>query len=467
MIHALTHVLDLPNGFRRYRCDACCGWFRARGDVPQVDGCPGEGYVPTEPGPTILPTPAISPPSGGAQLAPDGSAWLANGGPVATQAEQKRRMLICNRCDRLNDCAPTICIKRKLWETGSCNEWTLPAQDIPTPEAEQYRIFLAEWPGYVRTSGTLAVSKAPPRPHTTRLYAILSTWHEGDIVEAAVRNLWAEGCDRVYLLDNDSPDGSALAAVKAGAILARSYKTDYFQDVLRCRLLNGIMQDVTESEAHPELWWLCLDCDEFPRGPGAMTVRQYVASLPPDCNTVGAVAFDHYPTDKIANVPGKHPANCQPFGWLRDWPNKGFCPQGHWKHPLIRYLDGRYTAIQTRGLHEAYITAEHGPPVEPATPLLHHHFMFRNESDTRRRLTALCGPDPRIAGRNRSLPDDTWIDGEGAMTRFKSLDLIYTQQWDKARMSHMQSTPELRGGGIPAKHWREWFAEADYVPRIP
>ena len=45
MKHDLRHVRDFPT-FRRYRCDACCQWFRTRSQVvPEVDGCPGEGYV--------------------------------------------------------------------------------------------------------------------------------------------------------------------------------------------------------------------------------------------------------------------------------------------------------------------------------------------------------------------------------------------------------------------------------------
>jgi hypothetical protein len=91
--------------------------------------------------------------------------------------------------------------------------------------------------------------------------------------------------------------------------------------------------------------------------------------------------------------------------------------------------------------------------------------MYRNEADTRRRLTLLCGPDPRLGGKYRSIIDDDFIKSEGATTRFRSLDFIYSGQWDKVRMPHMQAFPEFQKPGVPLKHWRECFAESGYLPR--
>ena len=130
MIHSLTYVRDLPNGYRRYRCNTCCQTVRiAPGREATWDGCPGLGYVPAAP--VLSPQSPIPNPQ--SLPSPDGSAWLANGGPVATRMEFERRLAICNRCDRLETCAPTICEKRKLWETGVCQfgKWDARQRNIP------------------------------------------------------------------------------------------------------------------------------------------------------------------------------------------------------------------------------------------------------------------------------------------------------------------------------------------------
>lgn len=460
MKHYLEAITETPR-YTQYRCRVCCRAFRVMaGTNPPIPEDCGEEVLPVH----ELPRQPVA----------EETDFRTPPAQVATHEERDRRFRICGKCSFAQQkiCAPPGCHSALLnnCQTGICRleKWgPLPSSGgLPPSEADQYAVFLAKWAGYRRTVHDLRVSTGKPHYREIRLYAMISTWHESDIVAAAVKNCFAEGCDRVYVLDNDSPDGTAHEAVKAGAILAQSYHTDYFQDVLRVTILNDIMSDITISEAHSELWWLCIDCDEFPRGPGTTTVRQYVENLPEDCNTVGADAFDHYPTEPTANVRGEHPAKFQPMGWLRRWPNQGFCKQGHWKHPLVRYRNGKYTAIFTRGLHEAQITDEHGEPVEPPVPILNHHFMFRNEEDTRLRLTALCGPDPKLNGLNRSKPDDVWIQEEGAMTRFRNMDHIYRGEWDKARMPHMQATPELKDAGIPLQHWSHWFREDDYTPRI-
>jgi hypothetical protein len=48
------------------------------------------------------------------------------------------------------------------------------------------------------------------------LYAIVVTWMEADVIAATVANALAQGCDRVLLVDNDSPDDTVARAVAAG-----------------------------------------------------------------------------------------------------------------------------------------------------------------------------------------------------------------------------------------------------------
>src|SRR5690349_7353949 len=89
-----------------------------------------------------------------------------------------------------------------------------------------------------------------------RLFAILSTWMEADIVEATVRNAFAQGCERVYLVDNDSPDDTIAIAVAAGAILARTVRTERIDLPLLLRHINEVVGKVSASEPDANIWWL-------------------------------------------------------------------------------------------------------------------------------------------------------------------------------------------------------------------
>jgi hypothetical protein len=53
-----------------------------------------------------------------------------------------------------------------------------------------------------------------------RFFAVLGTWMEEDVVEATVRNAFAQGVEAVYLVDNASTDATVEWAVAAGATLA-------------------------------------------------------------------------------------------------------------------------------------------------------------------------------------------------------------------------------------------------------
>ena len=71
----------------------------------------------------------------------------------------------------------------------------------------------------------------PPNPRTLpdfRMFAVLGTWMEEDVVAATVCNALAQGCEGVYLVDNGSTDGTVEAALRAGAILGRSFQTDRY-----------------------------------------------------------------------------------------------------------------------------------------------------------------------------------------------------------------------------------------------
>ena len=48
-----------------------------------------------------------------------------------------------------------------------------------------------------------------PEPLTSfPLFAVVKTWMDEDIIEATVRNAFAQGVDRVFLVDNASTDST-------------------------------------------------------------------------------------------------------------------------------------------------------------------------------------------------------------------------------------------------------------------
>src|SRR4051812_13720792 len=71
-----------------------------------------------------------------------------------------------------------------------------------------------------------------------RLFAIIGAWMEGDVIAATVRNAFCQGCERVYLVDNDSPDDTISQAVGAGAILAERFQTEQYDEKLRLEIMN-------------------------------------------------------------------------------------------------------------------------------------------------------------------------------------------------------------------------------------
>jgi len=177
--------------------------------------------------------------------------------------------------------------------------------------------------------------------------AIISTWFDADIIDANVINCFRQGCSRVLLLDNDSPDESVAIAVSAGAEVAEVYSTEFYDDDLRIQKENEIAREVMKVSGGSPMWILSLDADEFIHGHNGMTVAETLSLIPRTIRTVGSHAFDLYPTQKDQYVIGEHPGKHFHSGCLRIGT---FCQKNHWKHAAIRY-DGLFDIAQTRGNH--------------------------------------------------------------------------------------------------------------------
>jgi hypothetical protein len=267
------------------------------------------------------------------------------------------------------------------------------------------------------------------------IYAIISTWFDGDIIAATVKNCFINGCSKVFILDNDSPDDSVEAALSVGAEIGEIYSTTYYDDDLRIRKQNDLIKTVVEREQHRELWFLALDADEFPTGHNGETVRRTLGRLPGQIRTIGSNAIDLYPTGSERYISGEHPASCFSKGINRT--AKFACEKHHWKHIALRYFEGKFDIAQSRGNHYPASAKSNMKICETSLELPIFHAPFRNEDKARERLTALCSK-PDNQGYHRSAGDDVTIGNQGAIKRFNSLDAVYSQQWHKVELPHSQ-----------------------------
>jgi hypothetical protein len=296
----------------------------------------------------------------------------------------------------------------------------------------------------------------PPEPHALgsfRLFAVVGTWMEADVIESTVANALTQGCERVYLVDNDSPDETVAAGVAAGAMLGRNFSTEQYDEQQRLDIINDLVDEVTEGADAEHVWWLYLDADEFPHGPGGLTIRDYLATLDARFRVVGARFLNHYPTAVPEFVPGKHPLDFQPM--CEELP-ENVCRDRHRKHPLLRHDRGGDPIKARIGFHVAE-TRSGAPLLEPDVPIIEHHFPFRVYTDSRARLDALCG-----SGRAR---EDDIATGH-MLPRFRSFEAVYRHEWDQVE----NFLPDQPPFGVTLRPWTEFVGEDDrfvqrwYVP---
>jgi hypothetical protein len=289
----------------------------------------------------------------------------------------------------------------------------------------------------------------------TPLFAVLGTWMEEDVVEATVKNALAQGVQEVYLVDNASTDATVERAVAAGATLAESYRTEVYEERVRILLMNAVVARVSLASEAAHIWWLWLDGDEFPEGPGGTTIADYVAGLDRRFRLVGSTYYNHFPTTVPGYVSGFHPLDFQPMGeqFVPDEPR--YCPQPHWKHPLQRFdRQGPFLGAM-QGFHGATVLMG-GRVMEPVGGLVTHHFPYREEAVTKRRMELLCGVVDRNAYNDS-------IGNSSIKKRFDTLDAVYRGRWDQVD-SLTSHVPRL---GVHPEPWpdptsaRRWYTEQE------
>jgi glycosyltransferase involved in cell wall biosynthesis len=252
------------------------------------------------------------------------------------------------------------------------------------------------------------------------LCAVVKTWMDEDVIEATVRSAMAQGVDSIYIVDNGSTDDTIAIAEAAGATVAEVYRTKAFDGRLAQTLMNAVAARESLRNGAPHVWWLYLDTDEFPEGPGGLTIREYLASLDRRFRMVGASYVNHFPSGKPEYLSGFHPIDLQPLCYdftPARWPP---CAWGHWKHPLQRFdMDGQFI-LSNDGSHTAF---SNDLLIAPTGGIVTHHFQYRDEAYTRAKLELTCGPESTRTARHEATGFD------GFVRRRASLDAVYAGRW--------------------------------------
>jgi hypothetical protein len=319
------------------------------------------------------------------------------------------------------------------------------------------RRFLRETAGHVSMSLNVGRrwSRAERQPETPvsldklSLNAIIPTWCEEDIIASTVANAFTQGCQRVFIVDNDSPDGTTAEARKAGAEIACVYHTEYWLESRKRAEIVEVMQAAWRDSGADHVWWMLCDADEFPHGPQGLTIAEYLSTLDRRFRVVGARVFNHFPSGEPANVPGRHPLEFQP---LCQEVRVAWCSLRHWKHPLIRWDADGIPIWPKFGFHSVEANAR---VIEPVEGIYLHHFQYRERDATVERLRNLCGARGEEPARSSVI--DSWGRvGSDAQARYANLEDLYAGRWTQVE----RPTVWGRKRGVQPRPWK------DQVPAI-
>lgn len=286
-----------------------------------------------------------------------------------------------------------------------------------------------------------------------RLYCVIAAWCEADVITSTVQNAFAQGCERVFLIDNASPDDTVAEATSVGAEVASIYRTDYYDELRRLAEVSKVIEGTSAKAGTDHVWWLTCDADELPHGPDGLTIREYLSTLDRRFRVVGARVFNHFPSGEPAHRPGYHPIDYQP---LCQEVRIAWCKQWHWKHPLLRWDRGGPPLLPDLGFHRLAHTK--GRLLEPAKGIFMHHFQYRGREATLGRLSLLCNPDAN--GHGRMDPNSSRPASEGIpppLYRLRAIEAVYEGRWAEVPRPGAHH-PKL---GVQPRPWAELVSPAD------
>lgn len=271
------------------------------------------------------------------------------------------------------------------------------------------------------------------------LYAVSAVWNEDDVIYATVRNLFEQGADRVFVIDDASDDDTVPEAVAAGGEVVRQSSDGVYSEARRARQIQRLVHDRTEA-GDGDVWWIVADGDEFPRGPDGRTIRDLVDELEPWVDVVGSRVLEHFPAGSTGYRRREHPLRACP---LARWYVNPYCSRGHWKHQLLRVR--RPGELFPMPGHHTVGTADGRKARETEATLLMHHFPLRNRERTEQKLRLAAAPTGRYA-----VTPDTFTRWRIAQ-RLDALDDVYAGRWHLVPSGF----PDERRIGVDLRDWRE------------
>lgn len=289
----------------------------------------------------------------------------------------------------------------------------------------------------------------PLEPDHFAVFALIKTYNEEHMIEATVQNAFVQGADKVLILDNGSSDETIERAEGVGATLAKRVTSEAFDDNFLTALLQGVVAEETANADVRHVWWMHLDADEFPEGPGGATIKEYVGTLDQQFRLVGATVLNHLPTNKPEYISGFHPLDFQPFCYVLNRPRN--CAFEHHKHNLQRQDWDNHFINNGNGSHNVF-SVDQAVFFEPDGIVL-HHCQYGEEDHTRAHLAEIVKRWEVIAG-----PEEVQ---RHIAVKHEVAEDIYAKRWNKIR---------VRPGGptiadVDPRPWpdepRRWYEVAD------
>lgn len=282
---------------------------------------------------------------------------------------------------------------------------------------------------------------------TPLILGVTAVWNEDDVIWATVRNLFAQGADDVFVIDDESSDDTVSEARAAGAtVIAQSSSGVYSEDNRHTRMRRIITEQT--NLAGGDVWWIMVDADEFPRGPNGVTIRELIEDLPAWVDVVGSRTLEHFPDATSVFRPRTHPVQSMP---LALWHYCPYCTRDHWKHQLfrVRNVDDLYPlpGHHIIGTADGRLVREAGPT------LLMHHVPLRDRTRTEAKLRAAGAS----GGRYEKAPEKS--PKERLAYRVSILDDLYNNRFDVVR-NEFAGAPAV---GLPLRNWRDLVPEAEQV----
>ena len=225
-----------------------------------------------------------------------------------------------------------------------------------------------------------------------------------------------------------APTTPSRVAKAAGATYEGEFHTDTFDIEVTKNLVTEIVERTSRATGLDHVWWLYFDADELLEGPDGASVRDTLERLDRSYRTVGSRTMNHYPRRDHPLEEGQDPRLVATNVQERVGP---FCRLDHWKHPLVRW-DAQGPLLEaSKGYHIVHARRR---LIEPLHALISHHYPYRAQSATVRRLQLLR---PRLEGH-------LWA----VSRREANSDAIYREAYDEVDIHDMVG-PNQPFGPVP------------------